>query len=150
MTTSSTVPKTTGRLGLIEVTAEPLDLAAQLASVQDLTTGALASFLGVVRNHDHDVGVTALRYEAHPEAVNLLTRVAAEIATLPGVQGVSVTHRYGDLLPGDIALIAVVATSHRGDAFDACRALVEQVKAEIPVWKRQTYTNGSHDWVNCA
>jgi molybdopterin synthase catalytic subunit len=127
--------------------ATELDLPAHLAAVADPRAGAVASFVGQVRDHDGDVEVTALEYSAHPDAAAVLQRIAAELAVDPGVLGLAVTHRTGLLAVGDLAIVACVATAHRALAFDVCRELVERVKAEVPIWKRQRLADGTHMWV---
>lgn len=134
---------------LARLDATELDLPAHLAAVADPRAGAVASFVGQVRNHDDDVEVevTALEYSAHPDAGSVLQRIAAELAVDPGVLGLAVTHRTGRLAVGDLAIVACVATAHRALAFDVCRELLERVKAEVPIWKRQLLADGTHLWV---
>ncbi|GAB7049256.1 molybdenum cofactor biosynthesis protein MoaE [Catenuloplanes indicus] len=135
---------------MITVTDQPLDVAAHEAAVSDARAGAVVSFAGVVRDHDHGRSVELLEYEAHPSAESVLREVAAEILADPDVYAVAVSHRYGPLKIGDAALVAAVSTAHRAAAFTACARLVDEVKARIPVWKRQVFTDGTDEWVNCA
>ncbi|HEU4424106.1 MAG TPA: molybdenum cofactor biosynthesis protein MoaE [Pilimelia sp.] len=135
---------------MVAVTVEPLDLAAHEAAVADRGAGAVVSFQGVVRDHDHGREVTALEYEAHPSAEQVLRQVASEIAEDPAVYAVAVSHRVGPLAIGDVALAAAVSCAHRAAAFAACARLVDEVKARIPVWKRQVFADGTEEWVNCA
>ena len=111
--------------------------------------GAVATFAGLVRDHDPSVEgrVTALEYSAHPDAAAVLQRIAAEIDADDDVLGVAVSHRIGHLEVGQAAIVAAVASAHRAAAFEACRLLVEKVKAELPVWKREILADGSHVWV---
>lgn len=132
-----------------EVTDQPLDLAAHEAAVADRRAGAVVSFQGVVRDHDHGRQVTSLEYEGHPSAAEVLREVAAEIAAEPDVYAVAVSHRVGSLAIGDVALVAAVSTAHRAAAFAACARLVDEVKARLPIWKRQVFTDGTEEWVNC-
>lgn len=128
---------------------EPIDVAAHFAASDHPQAGAVASFIGQVRNHDPEVTgeVVALEYSAHPSAEQVIAKLAAEAAATPGVLGLAVSHRVGHLVVGDVAIVAVVATAHRALAFDVCRDLIERVKAELPVWKRQLLADGSHTWV---
>ncbi|SDY18245.1 molybdopterin synthase subunit MoaE [Micromonospora pattaloongensis] len=144
MTSSTTV-----RVPLCAVTTQPLDLAAHEAAVADRRAGAVVSFQGVVRDHDHGRTVTLLEYEAHPSAAGVLGEVAAEIAADPDVYAVAVSHRAGTLAIGDVALVAAVSTAHRAAAFAACARLVDEVKSRLPVWKRQVFADGAEEWVNC-
>jgi molybdopterin synthase catalytic subunit len=128
---------------------EPLDLAAHEAAVADPRAGAVVSFQGVVRDHDHGRTVTLLEYEGHPTAGEVLRAVADEVAADPAVFAVAVSHRVGVLEIGDVALVAAVSTAHRAAAFAACARLVDEAKARLPIWKRQVFSDGTDEWVNC-
>ncbi|WBB65818.1 molybdenum cofactor biosynthesis protein MoaE [Micromonospora sp. WMMD812] len=132
-----------------EVTDQPLDLAAHEAAVADPRAGAVVSFQGVVRDHDHGRVVTRLEYEGHPSAERILREVAAEIAADPEVYAVAVSHRVGPLEIGEVALVAAVSTAHRAAAFAACARLVDEAKARLPIWKHQLFADGTEEWVNC-
>jgi molybdopterin synthase catalytic subunit len=134
---------------IVEVSELPLDVAAHERAVAGPAAGAVVSFAGVVRDHDGGRSVTLLEYEGHPSAPAVLAEVAAEIAAEPHVRAVAVSHRIGVLQIGDVALAAAVATAHRAEAFDACARLVDEVKARLPVWKRQVFADGAEEWVNC-
>jgi molybdopterin synthase catalytic subunit len=134
---------------IVAVTTEPLDLAAHEAAVAGPRAGAVVSFQGVVRDHDHGRSVTKLEYEGHPTAEAVLREVVAEIATDPDVYAVAVSHRVGPLEIGDVALVAAVSTAHRAAAFAACARLVDEVKARLPIWKHQIFADGTDEWVNC-
>jgi molybdopterin synthase catalytic subunit len=125
-----------------------LDVAQHEAMVAHPAAGAVVSFAGVVRNHDHGRGVVRLVYEAHPSAETVLAKVAAEVARDPAVRALSVSHRVGELAVGDVALAVAVATAHRAEAFALCALLVDEVKARLPVWKHQFFTDGTDEWVN--
>jgi molybdopterin synthase catalytic subunit len=133
---------------LVTVSDEPLDLAAHEAAVSRPDAGAVVSFQGVVRDHDHGRSVLELDYESHPSAEEVLLKVAAEIDAEHEVLAVAVSHRIGRLKIGDVALVAAVATAHRGAAFAACARLVDEAKARLPIWKRQVFTDGTDEWVN--
>jgi molybdopterin synthase catalytic subunit len=133
----------------VAVTADPIDAAAHESMVADQRAGAVVSFQGVVRDHDHGRTVTRLEYEGHPSAIDVLREVVDEIAADPDVFAVAVSHRVGPLAIGDVALVAAVSTAHRGAAFAACARLVDEVKARLPVWKRQVFADGGEEWVNC-
>ncbi|GAA3280456.1 molybdenum cofactor biosynthesis protein MoaE [Dactylosporangium vinaceum] len=132
-----------------EVTTEPLDMQAHERAVAHPAAGAVVSFAGVVRDHDGGRGVVELEYEGHPSAAGVLAEVAAEIAADPAVRGIAVSHRIGRLEIGDVALAAAVSTAHRAEAFALCARLVDEVKARLPIWKRQVFTDGEEEWVNC-
>ncbi|WP_454788117.1 molybdenum cofactor biosynthesis protein MoaE [Mycolicibacterium lutetiense] len=134
-----------------EVVTRPLDIADYLQAVENSGAGAIVSFDGVVRDHDHGRSVVELEYVGHPNAQDVLTRVAEQVATeMPVVKAIALGHRLGLLAIGDTALLCVVSAAHRGEAFAACSRAVEEVKAQLPVWKRQVLVDGSEEWVNCA
>jgi molybdopterin synthase catalytic subunit len=133
----------------LTVTSDPLDVAAHERAVAHPAAGAVVSFCGVVRDHDGGRGVVELEYEAHPSAGQVLAEVAGEIAADPAVYRVAVSHRVGRLEIGEVALVAAVSTAHRAAAFAACARLVDEVKERLPVWKRQVFTDGTEEWVNC-
>ena len=131
------------------MTTAPLDLTQHERWVTVPAGGAVVSFAGVVRDHDHGRSVTSLDYEAHPSAGDVLKQVAEEIAKDPNVLAVAVSHRVGALGIGDVALAAAVSCPHRGEAFEACRRLVDEAKARLPIWKHQRFAEGTDEWVNC-
>src|SRR6185369_15795 len=133
---------------LVTVSDEPLDLAAHEAAVSRPDAGAVVSFQGVVRDHDHGRSVLELDYESHPSAEEVLLKVAAEVDAEQDVLAVAISHRVGRLKIGDVALVAAVATAHRGAAFAACGRLVDEAKARLPIWKRQVFSDGTDEWVN--
>lgn len=134
---------------IARVVDQPLDLQFHVEHVSEPAAGAVATFVGLVRDNDPSVEgrVVALEYTAHPSAAAVLERLAAAAAESDGVLGVAVSHRIGHLAVGEAAIVAAVATAHRAEAFDVCRSLVETVKAELPVWKREILDDGSHVWV---
>ena len=134
---------------IADVVDRPLDLADHVAAVANSHAGATASFLGVVRDDDGGRAVTRLEYHAHPTAAAVIAEIAAEYAAVPDVLGVAVSHRVGTLEVGDVALVAAVSTAHRGEAFELCARLVNEVKHRLPVWKRQEFADGTDEWVNC-
>lgn len=134
---------------LTRITDRPLDLDEHVEAVAHPASGAVATFLGRVRDHDPEVAgeVVALEYSAHPDAGEVLARIAQQWAARDGVLGLAVSHRVGRLTVGEGAIVAAVATAHRRLAFDVCSGLVEQVKAELPVWKKEVLAGGEHVWV---
>ncbi|SDJ40761.1 molybdopterin synthase subunit MoaE [Frankineae bacterium MT45] len=132
------------------VTDSVLDVAAHERAVQRDGAGAHVVFTGVVRDRDHDRDVVALEYEIHPTAQEVLRAVAEQFAAEPEVQAVAVSHRYGPLKVGEVALVAAVSCAHRREAFDVCARLVDEVKRQLPIWKRQVFADGTDEWVNCA
>jgi molybdopterin synthase catalytic subunit len=129
------------------ISESPLDLSAHLDAVSDATAGAETTFVGRVRDHDPDAAtaVVALEYSAHPDAEAALTRIAEQAIGDTGAF-VAVSHRVGRLEVGDAAVVIAVASSHRAEAFDVCRAIIETIKSELPVWKRQVESDGTTAW----
>jgi len=121
------------------ISPQPLSVGEIESFVLTDHDGALVTFRGIVRNHDHGQGVTGLDYEAHPEAQRFLEEACTTIAAETGLR-VAAAHRTGALVIGDDALIASVASAHRAEAFAACERLVEVIKATVPIWKRQHLT----------
>ncbi|MBV9514490.1 MAG: molybdenum cofactor biosynthesis protein MoaE [Mycobacteriaceae bacterium] len=134
-----------------DITEQPVDLAELEALVADDAAGAVVGFAGVIRDHDGGRSVTRLEYSAHPNAQQTLADVLAEIARdARGVRALAATHRIGTLAVGDAALVAAVAADHRAAAFVTCAKLVDTVKARLPVWKHQFFSDGSDEWVGSA
>ena len=113
------------------------------------STGAIASFLGTVRDHHHGRGVTRLHYECYrPMAETVLAALIADVAERCDRDlAASVFHGTGTMTPGHVSVAIHVACAHRVAAFDACRHLIERIKQDLPVWKREFYTDGSDAWL---
>ena len=133
-----------------EVVSEPISVEEHAALVDDPAAGAVVTFAGVVRDHDRGRGVRSLDYSGHPSAGVVLREVVEQVAgRLGGVRAVAVSHRVGSLGIGDVALACAVAADHRGSAFAVCAELVDEIKSRLPVWKHQTFADGTEEWVNC-
>jgi len=132
---------------LAAISAAPLDLGEHLTAVDDPAAGAVTTFVGRVRDHDPDAAtpVVALEYSAHPDAEETLRRIASE-AIGDGAAIVAVSHRIGRLAVGDAAVVIAVASPHRAEAFEVCRAIIETIKTGLPVWKRQVEADGTTAW----
>jgi molybdopterin synthase catalytic subunit len=129
----------------------PLDVAEHAALVEQAAAGAVVTFAGVVRDHDHGRAVQGLEYSAHPTAGKIVADVAAAVASRAhGVRAIAVSHRIGRLEIGDVALACAVAADHRREAFATCAELVDEVKRLLPVWKHQVFTDGTDEWVGSA
>jgi molybdopterin synthase catalytic subunit len=132
---------------LLDITAEPLSVDAVLAAVADPAAGGTSVFVGTVRDHDHAQAVRGLHYEAHPDALKQLRTVAERVAAEEAVTALAAVHRTGDLAIGDLAVVVAVASAHRDGAFVACRRLIDELKAEVPIWKHQAFADGTTEWV---
>jgi molybdopterin synthase catalytic subunit len=132
---------------LIAVRESELSLDEVRAAVADPAAGGIALFAGAVRETDQDRGVAGLSYSAHPSAEAELRRVAEVIAEKYLVIGIAAVHRVGDLGIGDLAVVLAVSCAHRAEAFDACRDLIDILKASVPIWKHQRFDDGTAEWV---
>ena len=132
---------------LIAVRDSELSVDEVRAAVADPAAGGIALFAGAVRDSDHDRGVSGLSYSAHPSAAGELRRVAEVIAGKYPVIGIAAVHRVGDLAIGDLAVVLAVSCPHRAEAFDACRDLIDILKASVPIWKHQRFDDGTAEWV---
>ena len=147
MTESTSEPTSSAEVVLCDVRDEALSVDEVLGLVRHPSCGGIAVFVGVVRDHDHGADVTALDYSAHPSVVDALAKVCSEVAGRHPVARLGAVHRTGHLEIGDMAVVAAVSAPHRGQAFDACRDLVDTLKATVPIWKHQQFTDGSDEWV---
>ena len=136
-----------GDVRIAAISESPLDVTAHLDAVSDPSMGAETSFVGRVRDHDPDAvsAVVALDYSAHPDAEPTLRRIAEQAAGTTGAL-VAVSHRIGRLEVGDVAVVIAVSSSHRAEAFDVCRTIIETIKTDLPVWKRQIQADGTTAW----
>jgi len=134
-------------VALVALRDEPLSVDEVLDAVRHRTCGGIALFVGVVRDHDHGDPVTALDYEAHPTAVETMRRTCDDVLARSQAVRVAAVHRTGALRVGDLAVVVAAAAPHRGQAFDACRDLIDTLKADTPIWKHQSLGDGSTEWV---
>jgi molybdopterin synthase catalytic subunit len=137
----------TDAVRLLGLRDAPFDVAEVLVAVEDAGAGGVVSFTGLVRDSDGGRGVTALEYEAHPGAEQALRAVAERVAADLPVVAVAALHRTGLLAVGDVAVVVAAAAAHRGEAFEAARRLIDDLKREVPIWKRQVFADGAEEWV---
>jgi molybdopterin synthase catalytic subunit len=134
-------------LRLVDIRETPLDVDEVLAAVDDAAAGGVTLFVGKVRDHDGGRDVTGLDYTAHPTALDRLTEVCRAVAGKYDVHAIAAVHRIGTLAIGDAAVVIATSAAHRGVAFDASRELIDTLKATVPIWKHQTFTDGTEEWV---
>ena len=132
---------------LIGIRDTPLSVDEVLGAVRDAGAGGIAVFVGAVRDEDHERAVTRLSYSAHPGAEQELRRVMEKVAAGYPVRALAAVHRIGDLEIGDLAVVVAAACPHRGEAFEACRTLIDDLKAQVPIWKHQVFADGDAEWV---
>ncbi|MCD0448104.1 molybdenum cofactor biosynthesis protein MoaE [Actinocorallia sp. API 0066] len=141
---------------LLDIRETPLSVDEVVAAVQDAVAGGTAFFAGTVRDHDraHDgsgsKAVTALSYSAHPSARDRLREVMEKVAADLPVTALAAVHRVGDLVVGDHAVVVAAAAPHRGEAFEACRRLIDDLKRDVPIWKHQHFADGTAEWVGAC
>ncbi|MFN8169235.1 MAG: molybdenum cofactor biosynthesis protein MoaE [Candidatus Nanopelagicales bacterium] len=135
---------------LADVVTRAISVHETQELVADPAAGAVVSFSGDVRDHDHGRSVARLEYEGHPSAAAVIAEVAKDVAARHDVIAIAVLHRVGPLAIGESALVASVSAAHRSAAFSACADLVDATKDRLPVWKHQVFTDGTDEWVNCA
>jgi molybdopterin synthase catalytic subunit len=132
-----------------EVVSAPIDVASLIESVSGPSRGAIALFLGTVRDHNRGRRVERIHYEAFaPMARKELASVCEEAVEAFGLAGVAAVHRTGTLAPGEASLVVAVASAHRDAAYRGSRWIVEEVKRRLPVWKREAYADGSEAWLD--
>ncbi|WP_433545786.1 molybdenum cofactor biosynthesis protein MoaE [Streptomyces sp. CA-294286] len=132
---------------LLAIRDTALSLDEVFRAVGEDAAGGTALFVGTVRNHDGGADVDALGYSCHPTADAELRRVAERVVAKFPVRALAAVHRVGDLAVGDLAVVVAVSCPHRGEAFDACRMLIDDLKHEVPIWKHQKFSDGAEEWV---
>jgi len=132
------------------VTDAPIHIQELSKLVVNPHSGAVVTFCGDVRDHDGGKEVAALLYEIHPSAPEQIKLITQSVIGNYVIEKVAVAHRFGDIAIGETAFAVAVSAAHRQAAFDACSAIVDEVKAKLPIWKHQKFTDGTDEWVNCA
>ena len=136
------------RRAFTRVQEGPLSLDEVAASVADPAAGAVCIFSGTVRDHSQEGSVTGLTYEAwHDLAERRLAELADEILERWQARRVAIVHRVGELAVGETSVIVAVSSAHRPEAFEACRHGIEQLKRDVPIWKKEGLVSGEAHWV---
>jgi molybdopterin synthase catalytic subunit len=139
------IPPVSG--GAFRITAQPLDPAAVIAEAESADAGAVASFVGTVRNRSRGRSVLHLEYEAFEEmAEPMLERLAGELTEKHGLSKVAIHHRIGRVEIGEASVVIAVSAPHRAAALDACREAIDTLKETIPLWKKEVY-EGGEEWI---
>lgn len=122
---------------------EPIDASTLVAQIRDDAFGGLVVFEGIVRTPDGDREIIALEYEAWEErATAAMAEIAREVAEKHGAPSVVAVHRLGRVLPGETAVVCAAASPHRSEAFAATRDLIDRIKAEVPIWRKEIAGDG--------
>lgn len=133
------------RIAIVRATIDP---AAVLAFVGNPADGAMLLFLGTVRDHADGRRVGGIRYEAYQAmAEKELNAIAGEAVRQLGTDRIAIVHRVGDLAVGEVSVAIAVSSPHRGEAYQASRFIIEEVKKRLPVWKHEQYADGEAAWV---
>lgn len=130
------------------ITKKPIDLAKFLTERPSYSCGAMASFVGVVRNHHQGKSVSKIYYDCYrPMANRQIQEIIDSAKKESGVEEIQVLHRIGWLEVGEAAVAIAVSAPHREEAFSACRAVIEEIKTTVPIWKKEVYTDGTYEWL---
>ncbi len=136
---------------LCRLTSEAIDPRHALQHVRSDADGAVVMFSGVVRDHDQGRTVVGLRYEAYEDmATEALSRICEDVASQFPIGDIAVVHRVGDLSVGDVSVVIAVSAPHRDAAYKASREVIERLKREVPIWKRERYADGDEEWLDGA
>lgn len=132
---------------LVDIRDTALSVDEVVAAVSDPAAGGLVVFVGTVRDEDGGRAVDRLGYTAHPSAEQQMRDVAESVAGRFPTVAVAAVHRVGDLRIGDLAVVVAASCPHRGEAFEAARALIDDLKSSVPIWKHQVFADGAEEWV---
>jgi molybdopterin synthase catalytic subunit len=133
------------------ISSQPIDVAELKAQLASAGAGACVVFEGWVRNQNEGQPVTALEYEAYPAlAEKEGAAILAEAREKFTLEAALAVHRTGKLAIGDLAVWVGVSSAHRAAAFEASRYIIDELKARVPIWKKEHYTSGASEWINCA
>lgn len=133
-----------------KITATVIDVNSLKAELADERAGAVATFEGHVRNHNEGRSVTKLEYEACESLAEAeAKRIFEEAKQRFDLLHCGCVHRVGELQIGDIAVWVGVSSKHRDAAFQAARFIIDEIKLRLPIWKKETYSDGSTGWINC-
>lgn len=128
------------------VQTEPIDLSS-LLETEDLNTGSVVTFEGIVRKTESSKELLHLFYEAEKElAENELNKILEEAFTKFTLIDALAVHRVGIVKPGELSLLVSVSSSHRKEGFEACRYIVEEIKTRLPIWKKDHFVDGTETW----
>lgn len=134
----------------MHLTEAPINLTEFLSRQPDSACGATASFVGIVRNHDHGRPVHKLYYECYaPMAERMMEDLIREAKRRWPIGDLRILHRVGELEIGEAAVAIAASSAHREEAFAACRFAIEEIKMKVPIWKKEFYQDGTSEWVFC-
>jgi molybdopterin synthase catalytic subunit len=135
---------------MFSVSSKPIDIQKLKDTLSRPDAGALVTFEGMVRNHNEGRSVAALAYEACESlAISEADKIIEEAREKFEIYDAVCVHRVGDLAVGDVAVWVGVTSAHRKAAFIACQYIIDEIKTRLPIWKKETYCDGTSEWVNC-
>jgi len=141
------IPPVSGGSDLYEVNESPLSLDALIVAVRQNTSGAVATFLGIVREFARGRQVSYLEYDAYPEmATATMRQIGEQIRQRWPVDRIAMIHRIGRLTIGEASIAIAIASPHRREALEACAFAIERVKEIVPIWKKEVWTDGA-EWI---
>jgi molybdopterin synthase catalytic subunit len=133
---------------MIKITEKPIDVHKVIETVSSLGAGAVNIFIGNVRSTAHNKNVRWLEYEAYEGmAVAEIRKIIDDATQRWGLLGVAVSHRIGTLKPGETAVAVAVSAPHRKESFEACEFIIDELKAKVPIWKKEVFEDGE-EWVS--
>jgi molybdopterin synthase catalytic subunit len=133
---------------MIKITENPIDVQKVIETVSSLGAGAINIFVGNIRSTAHGKAVRWLEYEAYESmAVAEIRKIIDNATHRWGLLGVAVSHRVGTLKPGETAVAVAVSAPHRKESFEACEFIIDELKAKVPIWKKEVFENGE-EWVD--
>jgi len=132
---------------MVQLTNSPIRTEEILESVRSPEAGGIDVFIGTTRGQSKGRGVSALEYEAYePMALRVMELIEAEARDRWPLQKVSLVHRLGRVNVGEASVIIAVSSAHRKEAFEACRFLIDRLKQDVPIWKREYFVDGTVEW----
>ena len=133
---------------MADLVSGPIDVSAMIGAMSRPDCGAIAVFLGTTRDHHDGRRVASLAYEAYePMARSALEALEAETTQRFGIASCWIVHRLGEVPPTEASVVVAAVAAHRGAAFDACRWAMDELKRNVPIWKKELYDGGGEDWV---
>lgn len=132
---------------MVEITHSTIDVQRILGIVTNPESGAIDVFIGTTRNNSEGRGVLSLLYEAYePMALKVMAQLEDEARSRWHVHRIAVVHRLGVIDPAEASVVVAVSSAHRKEAFEACRFLIDRVKQDVPIWKKERYVDGTEEW----
>jgi molybdopterin synthase catalytic subunit len=128
---------------MFSISEDPIDVEGLLANVKDDSAGATILFLGTIRNHNEGYDVSAIYYEVYMRmAEDAMAKIEAEAIKRWNLRKFAAMHRIGNLKIGEVSVVIAVSSEHRAEAFEAARYAIDQIKSEVPIWKKEVINNG--------